>query len=85
MVLHQRVVPFYNMKYTFMIDKIRKVVYSCESNKQLHIANKYCMMLITRWVRQLNSLDDGYSNRSFKVDVVTWLNVIIKRKSLEIN
>lgn len=34
------------MKYNFVVDKIRKVVYSCETFDQIDAVYKYCNLLI---------------------------------------
>ena len=36
------------MRYTEVVDRINKVISSCQTEKQLHFADKYCHILINK-------------------------------------
>jgi len=43
---------FFDMEYVFVVERIRKVVNSCDKSCQLKTAKKYCLLLVAKWRRE---------------------------------
>lgn len=50
------------MTYTFVVDKVREVVYSCVTYNQLSNGKVYCTLLIDDWKRKTYTAD-SFRNR----------------------
>lgn len=82
MGLPSGVVPFYNMKYTFVIDRIKKVIGSCKTKEQLSIASKYCYMLAFKWRRLTNNggIESSFKTHFRKLEILTYIDKLIESK-----
>jgi len=73
-------------KYTFVVDKIRKVIYSCNNINQLVIADKYCKMLIDHItdIKDNNSIEINIKKRDMRFSLLKWMNTLMVKKKMEI-
>lgn len=67
------------LKFSFILDKIKKVVNSCQTLEQLETANKYCSLLLFKYQKQeenyiikesLNLSEKMTELRKFKDDLI---------------
>jgi hypothetical protein len=49
------------MKYAYVITKMKKVVESCTTRKQLEVAERYCHLLILMYARNTEIVGDTWS------------------------
>ena len=77
------------MKYIFVVDKIRKVLYSCKTIEQLLVGKKYVDILIERWkLYNLYNCHDHYDSISLRKEVREirkWTTMLFSRCKYKIN
>jgi len=66
------------MKYNQIVNKIRSVVYSCETNEQLDVACKYSFLLIDNYfiINKNDNIDERYDKIFLKNEMYNWLKFI---------
>lgn len=69
------------MEYVFVVNRIKKVIDSCNTKEQLDVAYKYCSMLVGRWNGNQDgvSLNSGFFREMHMRDHVDTL-ISLKRK-----
>ena len=65
------------MEHEYFIDRIRKVINSCENVEQLEIALKYATILINRYIK------DNDIPISIKEKLLKWINFLIEGKDID--
>lgn len=87
MGLPSLVVSYYNMKYQFVIDRIRKVIYSCENIFQLTYARKYSRMLINAYIKDkcFYEMEVNYNdNYKIKEELIIMMYDLVSRHQVMI-
>jgi hypothetical protein len=72
------------MKYHYVVDRIRKVVYSCKNTDQLNVAVKYAVLLIVNHFKNGggDDLSDYVTRRKKEDEMVSWLKMLIRKQKV---
>ena len=79
------------MKYelSFVLDRLRKVVYGCKSTEQLVCAGNYGVLLICKHTYHREDgffdLSEYFEQREKRRDLISWLKVIVKKQKVKIS
>lgn len=74
------------MKYVFVVDKSRKVIYSCNSVEQLTVARKYCRLLVIKWrlLTNIGGIESCLSTFSKQNELFDAIDIWIKVRRREL-
>jgi len=74
------------MRYCEVVERIRRVVTSCDTIEQLKVAGKYSVLLIMKYCKKVSGddLSEYFVKRAKEDELVSWLNVIVKKQKLSI-
>lgn len=74
--------------YNFALNRIRKVVKSCETQEQLEVAGKYSKLLIFEYGYQTftggEDLSAYFKVRRKKEEMISWLKMLIKTQKMKL-
>ena len=73
------------MKYHSLVNKVRKVVRSCENIGQLEVAGRYSVLLICDNFKRLDTdnTHSYYAKRKKEEEIISWLKVLIRSQKVK--
>jgi len=73
------------MSYNMMIDRIKKVIGSCDNEKQLEVAKKYSVELLSKnVVFNYGNIHDYYMFIDFIDRIIRYIDIKIYRKKIKL-
>jgi len=74
------------MKYHEVVERVRRVINSCETIEQLKVAGKYSVLLIVKQFKKSDGddLSDYFANRKKEEEMVSWLKMLVRKQKLAI-